>query len=56
VLTCFNQHSAAVIEWSKAVLRLKIATTSIQGRNQGRTKGAEAPFSQIKIEKKDKNF
>jgi len=28
-LTCLNQHSAAVAEWSNAVLRLRIAATSI---------------------------
>jgi len=29
MLTCLNQHSAAVAEWSKAVLRLRNATMSI---------------------------
>jgi len=29
MLTCFNQHSTAVVESSKIVLRLRIATTSI---------------------------
>jgi len=29
MLTCLNQHIAAVAEWSKAVLRLRIAATSI---------------------------
>jgi len=30
MLTCLNQYRAAVAEWSKAVLCLKIATNSVQ--------------------------
>jgi len=29
MLTCLNQHRAAVIEWSKAVLHIWTAATSI---------------------------
>jgi len=28
ILTCLNQHSVAVAEWSKVILRLRIAETS----------------------------
>jgi len=29
MLTCLNQHSVTVAEWSGAILRLRIAATSI---------------------------